>query len=170
MRRDGFRDDRIRLVRSIDARYRNQIHELTIPIPGDEHYGPEQLETILSTFHGEHESQFTYSLPDVPVEFLHWRLAAIAESPRVPRPAAAAADDPIAAGQAALTGEREAYFPEFGEKVATPVYTMSKLAPNATIRGQAIVESPNTTLVINPGDEVNVLDGGRLLVTVGAAG
>ena len=75
----------------------------------------------------------------------------------------------IAAGEAARTGEREAYFPEFGEKVATPVYSTTRLITGATITGQAIIESPNTTLVINPGDRLSVLEGGRLLIDVAAA-
>jgi N-methylhydantoinase A len=166
LRRDGFKDEQIRLERSVDARYRNQVHELTIPIPSSEGYGPADLDTIVETFHEEHHSQFTYSLPDVPVEFLHWRLSAVAVSPRVPRPTAERASDPAQAGEAAKIGERPAYFPEFGEKVATPVYSVPKLAIGATVSGQAIIESPTTTLIINPGDTLVVLEGGRLLITV----
>jgi N-methylhydantoinase A len=166
LRADGFSDDQIQLERSVDARYRNQVHELTIPIPSAEKYSADDLKTIVDTFHAEHDSQFTYSLEDVPVEFLHWRLAAIAVSPRVPRPESEVASDPEQAGADAKIGERDAYFPEFGEKVPTPVYSTTKLPNGARITGQAIVESPTTTLVINPGDVLEVLEGGRLLITV----
>jgi N-methylhydantoinase A len=166
LRSDGFNDDKISLERSVDVRYRNQVHELTVPIPSAEHYSAEDLQTILDRFHAEHHSQFTYSLPDVPVEFLHWRVAAIAESPRVPRVPSAPAEDPVKAGEAALTGRRQAYFPEHGGMVDTPVYSTTKLAPRARITGHAIIESPNTTLVINPDDTLTVLDGGRLLIDV----
>jgi N-methylhydantoinase A len=168
LRRDGFRDEQIKLERSVDARYRNQVHELTIPIPTAETYSADDLATIVSTFHAEHHSQFTYSLEDVPVEFLHWRLAAIAVSPRVPRPSGDVAADPQAAGEQAKIGERPAYFPEFGERVDTPVYSTPKLLIGATVSGQAIIESPTTTLVINPGDTLEVLEGGRMLITVAA--
>ncbi len=167
LRKDGFRDDQIVLERSVDARYRNQVHELTVPIPSADRYTADDLAEIVRIFHGEHESQFTYALEDVPVEFLHWRLSAVAVSPRVPRPKTDAATDPDAAGAEARIGERMAYFPEFGEKVETPVYTTTKLVPGARISGQAIVESPTTTLVINPGDVLTMLEGGRLLVTIG---
>jgi N-methylhydantoinase A/oxoprolinase/acetone carboxylase beta subunit len=50
--------------------------------------------------------------------------------------------------------------------VPTPVYSTTKLPNGAKITGQAIVESPTTTLVINPGDMLEVLEGGRLLITV----
>ncbi|NLT05582.1 MAG: hydantoinase/oxoprolinase family protein [Solirubrobacterales bacterium] len=166
LRGDGFSDEQIRLERSVDARYRNQIHELTIPIPSAGEYSQDDLAAIVKTFHDEHDSQFTYKLEDVPVEFLHWRLAAFADSPRVPRPGGEVADDPDAAGEAAKIGERPAYFPEFGEKVATPVYSTPKLLTGAKVTGQAIIESPTTTLVINPGDVLEVLEGGRLLITV----
>jgi N-methylhydantoinase A len=168
LRRDGFRDEQIVLERSVDARYRNQIHELTIPIPSAERYAPADLDAIVGAFHAEHEGQFTYSLPDVAVEFLHWRLAAYAVTPELARPRTAAAEDPRKAGEAALKGEREAYFAEFREQVSTPVYATERLVPGAQIAGQAIVESSNTTLVINPGDTLTVLDGGRLLIDVAA--
>ncbi len=167
LRQDGFRDDQIVLERSVDARYRNQVHELTVPIPSAERYAAEDLAEIVRIFHGEHESQFTYSLEDVPVEFLHWRLSAVAVSPRVPRPTTDTTTDPDGAGATARIGERLAYFPEFGKKVETPVYSTTKLVPGARISGQAIIESPTTTLVINPGDVLTMLEGGRLLVTIG---
>jgi N-methylhydantoinase A len=72
----------------------------------------------------------------------------------------------VKAGEAALTGRRQAYFPEHGGMVDTPVYSTTKLAPRARITGHAIIESPNTTLVINPDDTLTVLDGGRLLIDV----
>ncbi|MGH2945015.1 MAG: hydantoinase/oxoprolinase family protein, partial [Solirubrobacteraceae bacterium] len=166
--RDGFVDDQIVLERSVDARYRNQVHELTIPIPSAERYADTHLDEIVSTFHAEHESQFTYSLPEVPVEFLHWRLAAIAAPPTVPR-TYVPADDPAAAVERARLDDRKAYFPEFGERVTTPVYSTGELVTGATLAGQAILESPNATLVINPGDRLTVLEGGRLLIDIAAA-
>lgn len=166
LRRDGFDEAAISTARSVDVRYRNQIHELTVPIPGKARYTEEDLQQIVNAFHAEHHSQFTYSLPGVPVEFLHWRLSGIATSRRVPRPRSAEAAQGLQAGEDARTGSREAYFPEHRGKVETPVYSMTKLVPRATVMGHAIIESHNTTVVINPGDRLDVLDGGRLLVTV----
>jgi N-methylhydantoinase A len=166
LRSDGYDDEDISLERSVDVRYRNQIHELTVPIPSTARYTEDHLQEIVSAFHAEHHSQFTYSLPDVPIEFLHWRIAAIAASPRLPRPQSALAEDGLRAGEAAPTGNREAYFPEHHGKVETPVYSMTKLVPRTTIDGHAIVESHNTTVVINPGDRLSMLDGGRLLIDV----
>jgi N-methylhydantoinase A len=167
LRGDGFEEEAITLTRRVDARYRNQIHELTLPIPSTAHYEDEHLQQIVGAFHAEHQRQFTYSLPDVPLEFLHWRLAGIARSPRVPRPQSTTATDGLGAGEHARIGTREAYFPEHRSKIETPVYSMGKLVPGATILGPAIIESHNTTVVINPGDHLDVLDGGRLLLEVG---
>jgi N-methylhydantoinase A len=167
LRRDGFSDDAILLERSVDARYRNQVHELTIPIPSADRYERHHLEEIAAKFHSEHEAQFTYSIPDVPVEFLHWRLAAIGVSSVIPRETGEQASDAVEAGERAHVEERDAYFPEFGERVPTPVYAAESLQSGATVSGQAVVESPNTTIVINPGDQLTVLPGGRLLIDVG---
>jgi N-methylhydantoinase A len=165
---DGFDDAAISLVRSVDVRYRNQIHELTIPIPSAPEYAEAHLREIVDAFHAEHHRQFTYSLPEIPLEFLHWRLAGIATSPKLPRPEETRAQDGIEAGQAAHTGSREAYYAEHRAKIETPVYAMAKLIPGAAVHGHAIIESHNTTVVINPGDMLEVLDGGRLLITVDA--
>lgn len=168
LRRDGFGDEKIVLERSVDARYRNQVHELTVPIPSADRYTQQHLDEVAQTFHDEHDAQFTYSMRELPVEFLHWRLTAIGLSPEVPRDEAAVATDPVEAGERAQIGEREAYFSEFGERVPTRVYAADRLVPGATLIGQAILVSATTTVVINPGDQLTVLPGRRLMIDIAA--
>jgi N-methylhydantoinase A len=159
---DGFDPADIVLERSVDARYKNQIHELTISVPSADTYSAEDLRTIIAAFNLEHESQFTYSLEDAPLEFLHWRLTAIGKTAGVPgRP-----DQGSTNAEDGLLGQRDAYFPEHGEPVPTNVYDVGRLGPGAELTGPAILESAHTTVVINPGDRLTVQAGGALLVDI----
>jgi N-methylhydantoinase A/oxoprolinase/acetone carboxylase beta subunit len=135
-----------------------------VDLPSAERYAADDVGTFVDAFHGEHEARFTYKMLDNPVEFLHWRLSAIGISPSIAQDETPASDDPAGAAEAALSGHRDAYFPQLGESVSTPVYSAGKLVPGARIKGHAIVEATNTTVVVDPGDELTVLNGGRLLI------
>jgi N-methylhydantoinase A len=58
---------------------------------------------------------------------------------------------------------RPAYFTEHGGFVTTPVFDWSELAPGDRVEGAAIVQAPDTTVVVPPG-RVATLDRGRNLV------
>lgn len=64
----------------------------------------------------------------------------------------------------AQKGERQAYFPEAGGYVATPVYDRYGLATGTELHGPAIVEERESTLVIGPGARITVDTYGTLVV------
>ena len=186
---EGFGEDEMVIERSVDARYQNQVHELTITIPSrdsygdadldeiterfhEEHarshvpYGDADLDEITSAFHAAHEQQYTYSMPEIPIEFLHWRLTAVGRIARKDVATEEPVSDPEAAAEVARTGVRMAYFEELEGKVETPVYDPQLLRPGACIHGQALLESETTTIVINPGDELTVGADGTMFVDV----
>jgi N-methylhydantoinase A len=55
-------------------------------------------------------------------------------------------------GAAALKGRRDVYFEENKEFVPTRVYDFNKMGPGTEFGGPAIIETPVTTVVVNPGD------------------
>jgi N-methylhydantoinase A len=63
-----------------------------------------------------------------------------------------------------LKGERQAYFPELGGYHSTPVYDRYKLVPGEEVRGPAIVEERESTVVIGPGGSARVDDVLSLIV------
>lgn len=165
LEQDGFSKEKIQLRRSVDARYKGQVWELTVPIPTADTYAEEDLATIIDTFHDFHEQQFTYSLREDEIEFLHWRLTATGESPEIPL-----AEPVVGHGDSKIepADKRKAYFAELGGMVETPVYRVEELATGGSVEGPAIFESDTTTMVINPGDSLTALPGGNLLVDVAA--
>ena len=78
----GFPVEQMLLERWVDARYPGQVHELTIPARGEGEAGVSNLGGLERDFHEAHAIRFTYSRPDMPVEFLHWRVVAIGRMPR----------------------------------------------------------------------------------------
>jgi N-methylhydantoinase A len=52
--------------------------------------------------------------------------------------------------------ERRVYFEEARDFVPTKIYDYNRLAPGSEINGPAVVETPITTLVVNPKDRAMV--------------
>lgn len=159
--RDGFTPEQIVLEREVDARYQGQVYELTVPVPASARFGPEEVAAIAAGFHEEHRRQFTYSRPEMAVEFLHWRVVAAGRIP--------AARPPVATPQesvAETTGTRAAYVPEQGAMAQVAVIAAEALVPGAVAEGPAVIASDTTTVLLNPGDRLTVMHDGTLVIDV----
>ncbi|WP_247458236.1 hydantoinase/oxoprolinase family protein [Bradyrhizobium sp. 153] len=128
---------------AVDARYRAQIWELEVPLPGvalGDELNPADL---VERFHKAHERTFGVDDPDGVVEFLTWKVRLRVALPRpVARP---------------ITGEKRecllkrqnAYFPGRG-LVDTPFYDGPALRLDEEVAGPAIILEPTTTIVVPP--------------------
>jgi len=56
----------------------------------------------------------------------------------------------------AYKGTRKAYFEKLGDMIETPIYEMGSLEPGNEIEGPAIIEAPNTTLVLEPDTKLQI--------------
>ena len=145
---------RIDVHRFMDLRYIRQVHEVTIEIPdGNRELTSEDLQRIISIFHDRHETLYAFKRPNFPVEIINLRLDLIGvrrpiELERIP-------SDGSAAGTA-LKGKRAAFFEELKEYVETPIYDGSRMRPGHVITGPAIVEEPETTIVVCPGQALEL--------------
>jgi N-methylhydantoinase A len=66
----------------------------------------------------------------------------------------------------ARTGSREALFDGAAGRVDTPVYAMPLLRPGNRLAGPALVESDDTTLVVEPGWDLEVDRYGAMALTM----
>jgi N-methylhydantoinase A len=145
LRQAGIADAEIKVERAADMRLIGQAHEITVelpgavPMPGDE-VGLEQA------FEATYTSLFGRTPPNVPIEVVSWRVRLAGPRPDL------RLSMPLSAGDAsrALKGERRAYFPELDGYHSTPVYDRYRLGPGAELRGPAIVEERESTVVIGP--------------------
>jgi len=136
--------------RSIDMRYVGQTHEVTVPIRSRTKRVTElNLATTIQDFHALHEQLYSFKRPDQPVELLSLRSDLIGV-----RDAARFRSIPFESEDAsgALKGTRRVHFEGEGF-VETRVYDGRRVRPGNLIAGPAIVEEPETTIVIYPGQE-----------------
>jgi N-methylhydantoinase A len=159
---EGFSPAEVSISRFADAKYPNQIHELTIPVPSDGKLDARALPQISDAFHSLHERMFTYCVRDSSVDLFHWRVTAVGRIPTVSPPAYPRSRSTSAA---ALKGRREVYFGAIGGYRETPIYDGDKLRHGMRVEGPAVVERANTTIVVFPQQRLSVNRFGDYLLT-----
>jgi N-methylhydantoinase A len=156
LRAAGFKDSEMKIVRSLDMRYRQQVHELNVPLPpGVEELTEPDLEAIYGGFDEFYE--LTYGAGagyrEAGKEIMAFRVLATGElnKPRLRK-------YPLQKNraEAALKTERKVYYEEGRDFIATKIYDYGRLAPGSEISGPAIIETPITTIVINPNDRATI--------------
>lgn len=151
---DLGRQDKVRETitqRYMDIRYRGQTHEVTVPIRSRTRRVTElNLSTALNEFHDRHEQLYSFKRPDQPSEVLNLRLDLIGTRDTISlRSEPFGPEDPADA----LRGHREVFFLSRGGFERTPVYDGDKIASGHLVSGPAIIEEPDTTIVVYPGQE-----------------
>jgi N-methylhydantoinase A len=109
------------------------------------------LDAIAEDFHAAYEREYTYRL-DAPVEMVGIHLAARAE---VGRLAMITAEAGPADAAPALMGRRPVDYALEGRHEAH-IHDGDLLAPGMEFEGPAIVEDAGTTIVIHPGNRVEI--------------
>jgi N-methylhydantoinase A len=152
----GFKDSEIQIIRSLDMRYRQQVHELNIPfVPGTTELSEHEMDEIYQRFDEFYEQTYGRGAGyrEAGKEIMAFRVVA---SGKLPKPRLR--KYPVQKNQAAaaLKMERRAYFEEARDFVPTKVYDYDRLAPGSEISGPAVIETPITTIVVNPKDRAMV--------------
>ncbi len=132
------------LERSADVRYRRQAYELTVPLPSGA-VTQASLVAMAEAFHAKHTQTYGHANEAEPVQLVNLRVTARG---RLPSIALAQQSDPAKA----RTRERVAWFEETGF-APCPVHWREGLLPGARLRGPAIVEALDSTVVLPPGWE-----------------
>ncbi len=143
----GAEREEIQVTRTCDMRYVRQGFEIVVPIPPGTLADGER-ERIYKEFEKEYEKLYFKTNPDMPIEALNWRLhAARAGSPIDLRRIFAGLREQ--AGEE-HKGKRMVYLPEYGEYRESDVFDRYALKPNRAIRGPAIIEEKESTVVVGP--------------------
>jgi len=144
----------IRIERSAEMRYGEQVFEVDVPFDGLDWDEAGIAARVEERFHRRHEELYTYASRDQEVVFVNARVAVIG---RVPEPAQ---EKPApAGGEAAAPRERRAYFGGWRD---VPVHQIASLAPGARIEGPAVLEAETTTVLVGKGDIVSINEFGWL--------
>jgi N-methylhydantoinase A len=155
---EGIDADRIRFVRYGNLRYENQEHGVEVLLP-DGRIDGDAIAQIAERFHETYEREYTYRL-DAPVEFVGAHVVAFAEVGKLaPMPIA-----PSGRSLADATKDRRTVDFATDGIHESDVYDGELLEPGHGFTGPAIVETPGTTVVVHPGNEVSVDDYGNIII------
>lgn len=160
MKADGIDPATTRTTRLLDARYASQSYDLQIEVPAGP-VTPATVDELVRRFHEEHERIYGHAQPKQKVRFVTLR-AVLAY--RLADPAFSA-EETTGSVAAAQRGERKALFDLDRGYEPTPVYDRRKLPVGGVIDGPAIIEQPDTTTVIYPGQRARVDACGNLLIS-----
>ncbi len=143
---ESIPQDKRQYVLRLDCRYAKQYHEVAFEAPLSA-VDAKDADAIKALFHAEHNRLYGYSLEEqgTPVEIINVRLQAIGitEKPAYSVESYAGTDP-----TPALKGEREIIVPETGEKKAVPVYDGHSTRFGYQIKGPAIIEQENTSILV----------------------
>jgi N-methylhydantoinase A len=156
---EGSRAEQIALRRFLDMRYRGQ--EYTLPVPVTEELRAlKEFSAIRARFDDLHQALYGHSAPNEPVMMVNLRLSAVGRNDS--RLSLAAACHESDRGH---RGKRTVIFNT--EPVETPIFLRSGFKSGDRLRGPAVIEEVGATILLYPGDAMQVNEHGHLLIEVG---
>jgi len=147
--------------RCAQMRYAGQGYEINVDLPTgpiDAGYGSKAIAAFNEAYLRKHK----FLDPAGTVEAVDWTLVATLPS----RAAAGIFSQSRAGMRARRTSTRQAWFPECAGYTPTRVIDRTALADGATIAGPAIVEDPDCTTVVLPGDVGRLSPHGHIIIDI----
>jgi len=145
-----------------EARYEGQAWEIEVPVAVQKFRGTSDIVELREEFDRIHERLFTFRDLDSKVEFIGWRAAAKCKL-SVQNTGRMVAEKEIRSNYPSY---REVYFDKLGLVDSKIVY-LEEMKPNEILNSPAIVESPFTTIVIEPNSRAfKSFETGSLIITM----
>jgi N-methylhydantoinase A len=157
--RAGVAPERRRFERFVDARYRRQSYELLVAVP-TRPVDSATLEKIADAFHDRHMRTYGHNNRDEPVEIVSVRLAATGATASV-----AIRDEVAPARTDAVKSKRPVWFRATGTVEAT-IYDRRRMPSELEVRGPAVIESLESTILVPPGWRATMNGDGFVLLTL----
>ncbi len=158
-RRLGRFEGPVRVHRSLDMRYGEQIFEIQVALDGVELASADLMDQIAERFHRRHEELYAYSAAGQEVVIVNARVAVVGELPVLP-----AETGVVERLAGAAPGRRRVWL---GGWVEIPVYKMDTLPAGHEVKGPAVFESATTTVLVREGERVVVTPRGWLDIRIG---
>jgi N-methylhydantoinase A len=146
----------------VEARYPDQVWEIEVPLGENRLRTFEDVRALEHRFHEVHRELFAVSDPGSTIEIVGWnsRASCRLRDPGLPRLDAALMESVTQSG-----ARRKVYFGHQG-LLDTQVRRLGEMKVGERISGPLIIESPFTTVVIDPGASCRLSEAGSLLVDV----
>jgi N-methylhydantoinase A len=121
------------------------------------------VDELFARFEANYAALFGRTVANSPVEAITWRLRA--SGPKS-APAKTATKTVTGSGPDALRTHRPVYFDETQSFVTTPVYDYYALPQDVEIKGPAIIEQVESTIVVGPRGAAHVDAYGNLIMHI----
>ena len=162
LEQQGVKPEDVHMERSADLKYRAQLHEVEAAVAT----GPLDavaLTAAVADFERRYEQLYGAGagFSAAGIEFVTFRLRA---SGRMPKPKLE--QHQAAPAPATPRGERPVYWYEVGRFIATPTYDGNGFTVGNSVEGPVIVELPETTVVVRPGQRCAMDSFGNLRITL----
>ncbi|MEH7121147.1 hydantoinase/oxoprolinase family protein [Neobacillus vireti] len=145
--KENVEEQNRRFVYGIDMRFKGQNYEITIPVEYKDLL-EDSVYKIVERFHEQHERIYGYSNKNGLVEFVNYRLTALGELPKASLEKFEEQDG----RKVKPTSFREVYFSEVDKPgyYSTAIFNRDDFVPGDQIKGPAIIEQMDTTILILP--------------------
>ena len=153
----GFSLSDLSFERAFDLRYLGQQWTLQVPAPSLD------MGRIRADFEARHDRQFGHHQPNGQIEIVHLRLAGIGRLAQVRPPDHARTEiEPVPYEHRSIYLDTESGFR------TVPIYDGNQLRPGQKLKGPALIEERNTTILVGPGDRLEVDASDNFLIDVAA--
>jgi N-methylhydantoinase A len=149
---------------TVEARYLHQVWEIDVAVDPAEVAGPDGAALLEKAFHEAHERIFAFADIGSPVETVAWRCQA--SCPLTTETKMRLEADATAS---ATPASRKVYYAGHGW-LDSPVIRFDDALAAKGAKGPAIVETPFTSVVVNPGVSYRISDKGNMIVDATTAG
>jgi N-methylhydantoinase A len=161
LKRDGISEAVADFRFFADLRYVGQEHALPVRI---EHAGMLTADTsaLRELFHVEHDTRYGQAAVDEQIEIVNLRL--VLTSARADATAEAWMAQAWQPTERAAELSRKVIFGDAAKPVESRVLGRPALTAGDVFAGPAVIEEPNSTILVHPGDRVTVTPAGHLIV------
>jgi len=146
-----------------EARYPEQVWEIEVPLASSRFESDADVQALVSEFHKVHEDIFAINDPESGVEVVGWT-ASVKCRLRESESGSLAARE----FKTSVDGTRKVYFSGHGHVDAT-VRRFEAMKEGEVLQGPAIIESPFTTVVVDPGATAERRASGSVSIVPGQA-
>jgi N-methylhydantoinase A len=161
--RDGMAPEIVTFTFLADLRYVGQEHTISIPVRDPKLLSGNDDE-LRRLFDAEHDQRYGQAAPDERLEVVNVRLVVTAGRPDTL--AERWLSQPWQPEPPVPDQSRDVIFTDAARPVRTRVVWRPSLAAGARIDGPAVIEEPNATTLIHPGDVATVSEAGHLIIDV----
>ena len=157
---EGVEIEELIIVHDVDMQFRGQTHILNFPV----HETKLTRESLQTAFEKAYWNRFEVELPEIRAVLVNLHTAVIGRRKPVPLTSLISVTEQKAQIEDCKTGIRQVWF-ESGWK-ETPIYKRESLSLKASFKGPAIIEQLDTTIIVEPENQVEVDLDGNLIISL----